>query len=90
MNEPPIIEKWPHPLGIEYALVHGEKILGSVLPVAALPKDGKTRKRWRAVVLQREIGIFTGSDGRLVAMRAVQHFAKHLWADFVPTVGGKQ
>jgi hypothetical protein len=79
MNEP-TIEKWPHPLGIEYALVHGEKILGSVIPVGAAATDGKTPKRWKALVLHREVGIFSGKRGRLVAMRAVQHFAKHLWA----------
>ena len=30
----PTIEKWPHPHGTEYAWVHGDKILGSVVPLA--------------------------------------------------------
>ena len=87
MTEPEI-QKWPHPLGTEYAWTFGDKILGSVVPMGAAATDGKTRKRWRAVVLQREIGIFTGSDGRLVAMRAVQHFSKHLWAGISPPIRG--
>jgi len=77
----PTIEKWPHPHGTEYAWVHGDKILGSVVPLGAPAGDGKTRRKWRAMVLQREVGVFTGNDGRIKAMRAVRHFAKHLWVN---------
>ena len=75
--EEPIIEKHPHENGIEYMLVYGEKILGSVVPMdKPVPNQ---RRRWRAVVGQRNVGVFTSNDGRLCAMRAVRHFSRHLW-----------
>ena len=73
----PMIEKWPHPLGTEYCLVFGDKILGSVVPMDKPALN--QRQRWRALVNHRIVGVFTGADGRLCAMRAVRHFAKHLW-----------
>ncbi len=76
----PRIEKFPHPLGQEYAWVHGDRVLGSVTPVRA-QEHAKAPKLWRAVAGQRVVGLFTGNDGRLAAMRAVQHFSKHLWAN---------
>jgi hypothetical protein len=79
----PVIEKWPHPQGIEYAWVWGEKILGSVIPVE-VPDNDKKPKKWKAIANQRVVGVFTGVDGRLVAMRAVQHFTKHIWSNHSP------
>ena len=76
MTEPEI-QKWPHPFGTEYCLVLGDKILGSVIPMDKPALN--QRQRWRALVGHRIVGVFTGADGRLCAMRAVRHFAKHLW-----------
>ena len=73
----PFIEKWDHPYGTEYCLVFNDKILGSVVPMDK--QELNKLRRWRALVNHRIVGVFTGADGRLCAMRAVRHFAKHLW-----------
>ncbi len=72
----PRIEKYPHPHGVEYAWVIGDRVLGSVMPAGAQEHD-KARKLWRAIAGQRVVGLFTGKNGRLAAMRAVQHFTRH-------------
>ena len=73
MDEP-FIEKWPHPLGVENVLSLGDKILGSVVPMDK--QEPNKLRRWRALVGQRTVGIFSSKDGRLKAMRVVQHFSK--------------
>ena len=73
----PEIQKWPHPLGTEYCLVFGDKILGSVVPMNK--QELNKLRRWKALVNHRNVGVFTGADGKLCAMRCVRHFAKHLW-----------
>ena len=74
----PRIEKYPHPLGVIYAWVHDDRVLGSVTPYRDQAHP-KAPKAWRATVGQREVGVFVGKRGRVLAMRAVQHFSKHLW-----------
>jgi hypothetical protein len=73
MDEP-LIEKWPHPLGVEYVLSLGDKILGSVVPMDKY--EPNKLRRWKALVGQRTVGIFSSKDGRFAAMRVVRHFSK--------------
>lgn len=73
MDEP-LIEKWPHALGVEYVLTLGDKVLGSVTPIDR--QEPNKLRRWRATVGQRTVGIFSSKDGRLCAMRAVKYFSK--------------
>ena len=77
-HDEPAIEKWPHPQGIEYAWVIGDRILGTVAPHGPEPGP-KQPKRWRARVGRWTIGIYAGKRGRIAAVRAVKHFTKHLW-----------
>ncbi len=79
----PVIEKWPHPQGIEYAWVWGEKILGSVIPVE-VPNNDKKPKKWKAIAGQKVVGIFNGQDGRLKAMRTIQYLTEHIWLKHSP------
>jgi hypothetical protein len=31
------------------------------------------------MVNSRVVGVYTGANGRVVAMQAVRHFSKHMW-----------
>ena len=77
MKLQPTIEKLPHPHGIEYAWMLGDRVLGSVVPMNS-PVTNQ-RQKWMALVGQKNIAVFTSKEGRLVAMRCVKHFTKHLW-----------
>ena len=79
MRQEPVIEKWPHPHGVEYAWVLGDRVLGSVVPHGSTPDQAERRKQWKALAGHRTVGIFTGRNGRFAAMRAVQHLTWPAW-----------
>ena len=72
----PEVERYSHQFGHEYAWVYQGKILGTVAPI----RKGQPTK-WRAMVNSRVVGVYTGANGRVVAMQAVRHFSKHMWVN---------
>lgn len=70
----PIIEKLPHRFGgSEHLVMVGDQVFGVVSPMAP-QTDLKRRKWWRARVGNMEVGLFSGKNGRLVAIHAVLDF----------------
>jgi hypothetical protein len=76
------VEKRPSPHGgREFHISCNGVVVGSVLPYGDPPTDGKTRKKWKAIVDGVLHGIYTGQQGRIIAIRVVKHMSKHLRLD---------
>jgi hypothetical protein len=76
------VEKRPSPHGgKEFHIECNGVVVGSVLPYGDPPTDGKTRKKWKAIVNGVLHGIYTGQQGRIIAIRSVKHLSKHLRMD---------
>lgn len=70
----PVVEKAPHQFGgVEYLVMNGDQIFGVVEPVAP-QADPKARKWWRARVGRLVVGLFTGKNGRFVALNCVRDY----------------
>lgn len=68
------VEKQPHPFGgVEHLVMDGDQVFGVVSPMSP-QTDMKRRKWWRCRVGSMEVGLFSGKDGRLVAIHAVIDF----------------
>lgn len=71
------LEKFSHPLGIEYACVYDGKILARVVPLR-VNETKADRKVWSCQIDGKSIAVYTGKRGRELAVRCMRYHATRL------------